>query len=190
MHALGIQPAGAVAQLYALPSQPRTLSVNEMHTGHTCSLRSTLCTWLQTRVRIDFGARPCRSFQSAMFQGLTEHVRTQFSRDGHSLSFLYNVGRCQKLDEQRWTYQFTAAVDGSGLWRVPVVAGARHSFGRGGRLLICDGTGYYEVLDRREVHRLELPSSGERVYDLSGCMALRSFIPICTSAVTLHADCT
>ena len=91
-------------------------------------------------------------------QGLSS---VQFSRDGDNLAFLYNVGRCQKLDEQRWTYVFTASVDGSGLWRVPVVAGARHSSGSGGRLLVCDGTGYYEVLDRREVHRLELPNSGE-----------------------------
>jgi hypothetical protein len=43
-----------------------------------------------------------------------------------------------------------------------VVAGARHDFGRGGRLLVCDGTGFYEVLNRREVHRLELPKSGAR----------------------------
>lgn len=41
-----------------------------------------------------------------------------------------------------------------------VVAGARHDFGRSGRLLVCDGTGFYEVLARREVHRLELPKSG------------------------------
>lgn len=41
-----------------------------------------------------------------------------------------------------------------------VVAGARHDYGRRGRLLVCDGTGFYEVLNRREVHRLELPKSG------------------------------
>lgn len=41
-----------------------------------------------------------------------------------------------------------------------MVAGARHDFGRGGRLLVCDGTGFYEVLNRREVHHLELPKSG------------------------------
>lgn len=44
-----------------------------------------------------------------------------------------------------------------------VVAGARHDFGRGGRLLVCDGTGFYEVLNRREVHRLELPKSGVNI---------------------------
>lgn len=43
-----------------------------------------------------------------------------------------------------------------------MVAGARHDFGRGGRLLVCDGTGFYEVLNRREVHRLELPKSGAK----------------------------
>ena len=75
------------------------------------------------------------------------------------------MGRCRKLEEQRWTYQFTVGVDGGGLWRVPVVAGGRHDFGRDGRLLVCDGTGYYEVLARREVHRLELPNSGERSRD-------------------------
>lgn len=41
-----------------------------------------------------------------------------------------------------------------------VVAGGRHDFGRGGRLLVCDGTGFHEVLARGEVHRLELPKSG------------------------------
>lgn len=41
-----------------------------------------------------------------------------------------------------------------------VVAGARHDYGRSGRLLVCDGTGFYEVFNRREVHRLELPKSG------------------------------
>ena len=95
------------------------------------------------------------------FWRLVGEADTQFSREGGHLAFLYGVGRCQKLDEQKWTYQFTVAADGSGLWRVPVVAGGRHDFGRGGRLLVCDGTGYYEVLARREVHRLELPTSGE-----------------------------
>ena len=119
------------------------------------------------------------------------NIHAQFSRDGGSLAFLYNVGRCQKLDEQRWTYQFTVFVDGSGLWRVPVVAGTRHSYGRGGRLLVCDGTGYYEVLDRREVHRLELPNSGERPRALP--TAARTELhpvptPSChTAAIVVHA---
>ena len=83
------------------------------------------------------------------------------------------MGRCQKLDEQRWSYLFTVAVDGSGLWRVPVVAGGRHDFGRAGRLLVCDGTGYYEVLERREVHRLELPNSGEQLRKSMSWLARR-----------------
>ena len=41
-----------------------------------------------------------------------------------------------------------------------MVAGGRHDYGRGERLLVCDGTGFYEVIARREVHRLELPMSG------------------------------
>ena len=105
-------------------------------------------------------------------QTLIGRFDTQFSREGGHLAFLYSVGRCQKLDEQRWTYQFTVAVDGTGLWRVPVVAGGRHDFGRGGRLLVCDGTGYYEVFARREVHRLELPNSGEQ--PAAQCFILRS----------------
>ena len=75
------------------------------------------------------------------------------------------MGRCGAgagAGARAWTYQFTVEPGGGGLWRVPVVAGGAHDYGRAGNLLVCDGTGYYQVLNRREVHRLELPHSGAR----------------------------
>ena len=85
---------------------------------------------------------------------------SQFARDGSSITFLYNVGLCEGGSTRAWTYQFTVDPDGTDLWRIPVVGGGRHDYGSGGKLLVCDGTGYYEVINRKEVHRLELPNSG------------------------------
>lgn len=42
---------------------------------------------------------------------------------------------------------------------------------------MCDGTGYYEVLNRREVHRLELPQSGARPYKPYEFEKPSTFIP-------------
>ena len=63
----------------------------------------------------------------------------QFSADGRGIVFLYRIGRCPRFFGAYFrTYVFTINADGSHLWRVPVVEGAYHDYGRDGRLLVAD----------------------------------------------------
>lgn len=86
----------------------------------------------------------------------------QFNPETTRLAFLYRFGHCfHKADPGVWTFLFTVATDGTGLWRVPVVqGGAGHDYGGNGRLLVCDPSGVFEVEDRRHVTKLQLPESG------------------------------
>lgn len=53
--------------------------------------------------------------------------------------FLYRIGKCPRFyGEYFRTYVFTVAVDGTFLWRLPLIEGAFHDFGAHGRLLISD----------------------------------------------------
>ena len=63
----------------------------------------------------------------------------QFNAEGTEVAFLYRIGKCPRYYGRYFrTYAFTVAVDGSSLWRLPLIEGAFHHFGSDGRLLVSD----------------------------------------------------